>query len=325
MTIVALTFLLSVLLCGGYLRIARKADIVDKPNARSSHTRETPHAGGLPLFLAFFAGLAAVLITTPWPTVYALVAGMAAVLVLLGVLDDVFSLSVKLRFLLYAVLAVMASTIIVGLPATLGPVQTGLLIVLGSMAILWMLNLYNFMDGIDGIAAIQAVLTCACAALLSYGADARYALFCTLLGAAYLGFLIWNWPPARLFMGDAGSVPAGFLFACLALLGAVEGALNPACWLILLALFITDATWTLLWRVGTGQPFTQGHRLHAYQRLSRHWQSHLKVDAALIVVLLVWLGPLAWAAQKWPENSIVLVILAYLPWVIAMAKVSRLT
>jgi Fuc2NAc and GlcNAc transferase len=125
-------------------------------------------------------------------------------------------------------------------------------------------------------------------------------------------------------MGDAGSIPTGFLLAALAILGGVQGQLNPVCWLILLAVFVADASWTLMWRILTGQAFTQPHRLHAYQRLSRYWGSHLKVDLLLVVITLVWLLPFAWAAQLWPQYSLILVILAYLPLLWGIAEIGRL-
>ena len=105
------------------------------------------------------------------------------------------------------------------------------------------------------------------------------------------------------------------------LLGAVQGFLNPACWLILLAVFITDASYTLVWRLFTGQAVTKPHRLHAYQRLSRHWQSHLSVDFLLLAINAVWLFPLAWAAQSTPDYALIMVILAYLPLLLGMAKI----
>jgi Fuc2NAc and GlcNAc transferase len=94
--------------------------------------------------------------------------------------------------------------------------------------------------------------------------------------------------------------------------------------LILLAVFITDASWTLVWRMATGQPFTRPHRLHAYQRLSRHFNSHLAVDLLLLVTHALWLVPLALAAQLWPEFRVFMVILAYLPLLLAMAKIRKL-
>ena len=198
--------------------------------------------------------------------------------------------------------------------------------VLVALVMLWSLNLYNFMDGIDGIAALQTVLACCFGAWLSLrsGHGDSYAMLCLLLAAAHAGFLIWNFPPARLFMGDAGSVPTGFLLAAIALLGAVQGQLNPFCWVVLLAVFITDASWTLVWRFSTGQPFTQPHRLHAYQRLGRHWGSHLRVDVLLLAINVLWLFPCAWLIQTWPSYSIIFVILAYLPLFYGMARIRRL-
>jgi Fuc2NAc and GlcNAc transferase len=195
------------------------------------------------------------------------------------------------------------------------------LVVAVALATLWLVNLYNFMDGIDGIAALQCLLACGVAACLAWrGGGQAYALFCLLLASCQLGFLVWNWPPARLFMGDAGSIPTGFLLACLVLLGAVEGLLDPLIWLILLALFITDASWTLIWRVASGQAFTQAHRLHAYQRLSARWGSHLRVDLFLLAVFCGWLLPLAGLVDIYPKCGFLLVILAYLPLVLGMAK-----
>ena len=203
---------------------------------------------------------------------------LACGLAVLGVLDDFRGLSVRLRFSLYCFSCVLAVLVIQA--PLVDPDVAGLALALVSVfALLWMLNLYNFMDGIDGYAATQCIVACASAALLAWGQGAagHYLLFCLLLAAAQVGFLFWNWPTARLFMGDAGSIPTGFLLGALALLGQAQGYLPLTCWLILLAVFITDASVTLLWRMLTGQPFTQAHRKHAYQSLSRHLGGHLPV------------------------------------------------
>jgi Fuc2NAc and GlcNAc transferase len=232
-------------------------------------------------------------------------------------------LSASLRMALYGLLCLAVALIL--LQQAYGGLLLVALVAAWGLVLLWSLNLYNFMDGIDGIAALQCILACGSAALLSWtdSGAASYALFCLLLAAGHLGFLGWNWPPARLFMGDAGSVPTGFLLAGLALLGWVEGQLNPLCWLILLAAFVTDATWTLVWRMASGQPFTKPHRLHAYQRLSRHFGSHLAVDMLLLALNALWLFPLAWAVKSSPNHGFLLVILAYLPLVWGMAKIRQ--
>ncbi len=261
-----------------------------------------------------------------WDASFLTLAVAALILMVVGFLDDLQGLSVQLRLVLYSVVCLLAAAALLQIPDTENVLWSGALALLAALGLLWTLNLYNFMDGIDGIAALQAVLACCSAALLSWvtGHGAHYALFCLLLAAAHGGFLVWNYPPARLFMGDAGSVPTGFLLAALALVGARQGLLNPLCWFVLLAVFITDSAWTLVWRMGSGQAFTQPHRLHAYQRLSRYWGSHLKMDILLVAIHTLWLFPLASAVQIWPEHSLFLVILAYLPLLVAMAKIGRL-
>lgn len=325
MGLLILTFVASAVLCGAYLQLARRLQILDRPNERSSHRHPTPHGGGTPLMLALALGFAlAPLWFGAWEEGYVTLLLLGLALCLLGVLDDLVNLPMVLRLLLYAAACVAAAWLLVpGEPAG----WPGLALLAGaSLALLWMLNLYNFMDGIDGIAAIQCFLAASGAALLSWlhcgGGD--YALFCLLFAASHLGFLVWNWPPARLFMGDAGSVPTGFLLGALALAGAVGDLLPLGCWLILLALFITDASWTLIWRVVTGQPFLQAHRSHAYQRLAAHWGSHLPVDFVLIAVNGLWLFPLAWGIVLWPRWETILVILAYLPLLVAMAILRKL-
>ncbi len=326
MTAVLTTFLLSVLFCGLYQRFARAWQFLDAPNERSSHLHPTPNGGGVALLSAFTLGL---LFSTSlygaWDESFVTLTVAALVLMVLGVIDDLRGLSVRLRLVVYSLVCLSVAAVLLHGVHAESILCGGVLVILAALALLWALNLYNFMDGIDGIAALQTVLACCGAALLSWGTGhgAHYATFCLLLAAAHGGFLVWNYPPARLFMGDAGSVPTGFLLAALALVGSLQGLLNPLCWFVLLAAFITDSTWTLVWRVGSGQAFTQPHRLHAYQRLSRYWVSHAKVDMLLLAINILWLLPLASAVQIWPDHSLFLVILAYLPLLCGMAKIGR--
>ncbi len=325
--VLLITLAASVLFCWAYLRLALRWQILAMPNIRSSHRLPTPHGAGAPMLLAFTLGLVvAALWIAPWTAGYSLLAGVALVLMLLGIADDVWSLPVFTRFGAYALCCLVATLYLLPPRAQEGALLYGVAVVATALAMLWLVNLYNFMDGIDGIAASQCILAAVAAALLSLdGGASHYPLFCLLLAASQLGFLVWNWPPARLFMGDAGSIPTGFLLAGLALLGSVEGWLGISSWLILLAVFITDASWTLLWRIATGQPFTQAHRLHAYQRLSLRWGSHLRVDLLLGAIFCGWLLPLAWLAHSYPRYAVLLVILAYLPLLAGMAKTRPLT
>ena len=327
MTVLATTFALSVLLCGGYLRFARVRRFLDLPNERSSHSHPTPHGGGAAVLLAFIAGLLlAAAYYDGWEDSFVVVAVAALLLMTVGIIDDLRGLSARVRMAFYSLVCLWTADTLLQSIFIDGGASRTVLWLLAALAMLWALNLYNFMDGIDGIAALQTVLACCFAAWLSLksGHSGSYAMFCLLLAAAHAGFLVWNYPPARLFMGDAGSVPTGFLLAAIALLGAVQGQLNPWCWTILLAVFIADASWTLMWRLSTGQAFTQPHRLHAYQRLSRHWDSHRSVDRLLLAINVLWLFPLAWAVQAWPTYSVIFVTLAYVPVLYGVVKVGRL-
>ncbi|MBA6412853.1 glycosyl transferase family 4 [Parahaliea sp. F7430] len=320
--LLAIAFVLSVLLCGVYLQLARRWQFLDHPNQRSSHSRPTPHGGGAPTLLSFalMVGLAALCFVS-WQAAYLWMLALGLSLMALGVVDDAVQLSVPLRFSIYSLCCLLLSWLF------LSSVSSGTWLVLPiALALLWLLNLYNFMDGIDGIAAIQGFIASCTAGLLAvvYQGAFDYALFCFLLGFSLLGFLAWNLPPAKLFMGDAGSVPLGFLLGALALFGEVSGALPAACWLILLAAFITDATWTLLSRLLRGEKVTEAHREHLYQRLSRRWGSHWRVDMALLAVLAFWLFPMALAAQTYQQYQLFHVILAYFPLLLCMAKMRHL-
>jgi len=320
--LVPLTALLSALLCGAYLVVARRWKLFAQPTERGSHTRPTPHGGGLPMLLAFLAAMSlASVYHGPWDAPLPLLAAAAGLLLCVGVWDDLCSLPASVRMYAYAGVCLGFAALSLPQGAWQSPLMALLVVLVGGAASLWLVNLYNFMDGIDGIAAVQAIVACCVAWWLAEQAGAAaYARFCALLAAVHAGFLVWNWPPARLFMGDAGSVPTGFLLAGLALTGVLQGYLPLACWLILLACFIVDATWTLLWRMASGQAFTRAHRLHAYQRLSRHWMSHGRVDLLLLAILLLWLVPLAVLAARWPQLEVFLVFLAYLPLLAGMAK-----
>ena len=324
----ALATLLSALLCGIYLWWARRLQLLAEPDHRSSHSAPTPHGGGVGLICAFVISL--LLLQSfqgQWHSAYLVLAGCAVLLMLLGILDDLRGLAIAPRLLLYLLISLASAAWLLQPLWSMGAGQALVLTFIAAFGLLSLLNIYNFMDGIDGIAALQAIVAGAAAAVIASaaGAPALYVGACGLLAACHLGFLLWNWPPAKMFMGDAGSVATGYLLGALALLGAVQGYLPLACWLVLLAVFITDAGWTLAWRIVTGQRFTEPHRMHAYQRLSRRWGSHLKVDVLLLFITLTWSVPIAWAVHANPDHALFLVILAYLPLLGFMAKMRSMT
>ncbi len=319
-----MTFVASLTACGIYLRLAKSWQILDRPNERSSHREPTPHGGGVPLFLAVALGFT---LAPSWAFELNCLFFAAIFLMLIGVLDDVRGLAVSTRFLLYTLISISSAVVILnphsGSVSALWLLQWLCL----SFAIIWALNLYNFMDGIDGIAATQSVVACLGAAFFAntHSEATSYSLFCLILAAAALGFLVWNWSPARLFLGDAGSIPMGFLLAGLAGYGAVQGYVSFAVWSVLLAVFIGDASWTLTVRVLSRAKITQAHNQHGYQRLSRYWGSHQRVVILLFLFYILWLFPIAWLLHHSPGNGAYLVILAYIPVALGMAKISKLT
>ncbi|PID55107.1 MAG: glycosyl transferase [Gammaproteobacteria bacterium] len=324
--IIAAGALLSLCLCGLYMKKAAQWELADIPNERSSHVVPTPHGGGVGIITAlllcviggFFSGI-------PWRPELGFITFVALILCIVGVLDDKYDLSARLRLLVYGALISLCVLVIVPF-AAYGLAGSVFLAAGAVLALLWLTNLYNFMDGIDALAALQAILACGAAAYLvwSFAGGETYVLYLSLFAACHLGFLFWNFPPARLFMGDAGSVPTGFVLGALALYGHWQGLLPIACWLILLAVFITDATYTLIWRFADGQVVTEAHRSHAYQRLSRHFNSHLAVVAIFVLLFVFWLFPCALAAVIWPQAQALLVILVYVPLVIVMFNLRQL-
>jgi Fuc2NAc and GlcNAc transferase len=185
------------------------------------------------------------------------------------------------------------------------------------VGLVWVLNLFNFMDGIDGIAGSEAVfIGLGGAALVVVANPDTYG---TVLGpslalaAACGGFLVWNWPPAKIFMGDVGSGFIGCVIAILAIAAARENSTALLLWLILGGVFFVDATITLARRVARGESAHEPHRTHAYQWLARRWNNHKTVTLAVIAVNSLWLMPCALAAALYPAWSSWLAILALAP------------
>jgi Fuc2NAc and GlcNAc transferase len=269
-------------------RYAAARAILDVPNQRSSHLVPTPRGGGLAIAVAVLSGisLAAALGWVPVRLAAALVGGGAAV-VWVGWLDDRSHVSARLRIAVQIGAALWALAWI-GVPDSLtfgritwhpGPAGP----VLAVLGIVWLTNLFNFMDGIDGIAGGEAAAVGAIggALLLDVGRP-ELALVSILIAAAALGFLYWNWSPASIFMGDAGSGFLGFMFAVLAVQSERVAAVPLWAWVMLLGAFVFDATLTLLRRLVGGEAWYAAHRRHAYQRAVAAGRSHAAVSGAAL-------------------------------------------
>ena len=201
-----------------------------------------------------------------------------------------------------------------GIALTAGPLALAGAVVYA----VWLLNLTNFMDGIDGLAAIEAVTVCTAGALLCYltiphGAAWMLPLF---IAAGALGFLVWNRPPAKIFMGDVGSSFLGFMFAALALQTAREAPALFWCWTILLGVFMVDATTTLIRRLLRGENVSSAHRSHAYQHAAVRYAAHGPVTFSAAAINLVWLFPIAWLVARQQLDGAAGLALAYTPLVV---------
>ena len=269
-----------------------RAAVIDIPNARSLHAAPVPRGGGLAIVAVVLLTHVALLLTGGWSDRAALITlAVAAGFAALGWADDRASRSAGLRFALQAILG--AVFVLGALPAALDWPTRALL----WLAVMWAVNLFNFMDGADGLAGTQALIASAgLGVLLMLGGAHDIALLAFALAGAAAGFLRWNWHPARIFLGDAGSYFIGFELAALVLLSARDNA-NPWPGLILVAPFVIDATLTLLARALRGVPVWRAHREHAYQALVLHGWSPARVSRALSVLLVVLCVPAAALAR----------------------------
>jgi len=246
---------------------------MDHPNARSLHETPTPRIGGLGI-------MAGVAVASVWLADTTLLPVMLAAFALaaLSLLDDVRGLPVALRFLAHFV-AAAGCLLAWGL--------TGWVLLGAVFAVVWMTNLYNFMDGADGLAGGMTAIGFGGLALAAWLGNAPgLAALCTAIAAAALAFLRFNFPPARIFMGDAGSIPLGFLAAALGILGA---QLNVWPWLFPLLVFspfIVDASVTLARRGLRGEKIWQAHRSHYYQRVVLLGASHRQLALAAYMLML---------------------------------------
>ncbi len=294
----------SALATGALRRQLQHRSILDHPNERSSHERPTPRGGGLavvPIILVAWALHAGVTITGEKAIVIFGAAGLA----LLSWIDDLRTLPASIRLIGQTAVVAAALYLLDGL----GPVFQGVLPPLADKIVaavgwIWFINLFNFMDGIDGISGVESVsIGGGLAALaLMTPAFAPAPWYGLAVAAAMLGFLIWNWHPARIFLGDVGSVPIGFLLGFLLLTAAANGYWAPA--LILPLFYLADATITLVRRGLRGEKVWRAHREHFYQKSVQRGRSHAATCGAIAAANLL-LVALALTAVSAPVLSLI--------------------
>jgi Fuc2NAc and GlcNAc transferase len=297
-------------------------NITDIPNKRSSHSIPTPRGGGLAIVISFLMGIilysAVFEISFNW---LMLLVGGGWAIAWIGWVDDKKALKPWPRMLVHFFLA-GCIIFIVGPEFSLSFIPTFhlsnyLSLTLIIFYIVWMINLYNFMDGIDGLASSQCLSVSTAACIFAYLNNHVELTFCYgLLSAISIGFLFFNWHPAKIFLGDVGSGFLGFMFALLAVWGEYSDSVLWITVTILMGVFIVDATFTLLKRLVNKQVITQPHRDHTYQKLVLLGWSHSKVSFACLGLNIFWLTPCAALTFYFPEWSILIAMGAFLPLLI---------
>ena len=323
LSILASTFFASLAFTWMLRNYAIKNSLIDIPNHRSSHSIPTPRGGGVAIVIATTISLCCFFFLD-FISLREILCflGAGLLIAVIGFADDHGHIPASFRLIFHFAAAAWGLYWLEGFPVITifyEPIDIGFLgEIFALLYLVWLLNLYNFMDGIDGIASIEAITVCVGALILHFlTSDTQTWVIIATLLTAVSGFLIWNFPPAKIFMGDAGS---GFIGLTLGLLSIHSAFFNPdffIAWLILLALFIVDSTLTLLRRICSGQKVHEAHRSHAYQYASRLFKSHKLISLSVGAINLCWLLPIALLVALGKYNSFVLLLIAYIPLVLA--------
>lgn len=269
---------------GYYLRWSEKNEVFAIPNERSSHTEPMPHGGGIVIVIICLIAYAAISIYVPGTFSWGYLCG-ALMIALISFIDDIYSIAFPWRLLVHTVAAIL---LILDVDTWHGITMLGHIrlghwgYVLTFIWIVWMVNSYNFMDGIDGLAGLQAVIAGVGWLVLGYILQMpAIFLFGGAIAASSLGFLIHNWNPAKIFMGDVGSAFLGFTFAAMPLIAREKASKNPDLLPIAAVLFVWfflfDSVVTIVRRAIRGEKIWQAHREHLFQRLTLSGLSHRRV------------------------------------------------
>ncbi len=292
------------------VRFYARQHLLDIPNQRSSHQLPTPRGGGLGIVVGFYASLLFLFFSGSITSnsFYAFLAGLPVAGI--GFWDDHQPLAARWRLLVHVGSAILAGYFLEGYSATL---FSGLIAISSTLFFLvWSLNLFNFMDGIDGIAGSEAVFVSLSLASLMWFVNEDLALVGLSLAASSVGFLVFNWPRATIFMGDISSGFLGFVIALLILIYSQVAPVFLLVGLIVFAVFIVDATLTLMTRFLRGEKWYQAHCSHAYQHAAKK-HGHLKVLLNIWAINLFWLMPIAIWVFLNPANGVLGLLVAYMP------------
>ena len=300
------------MLCRPLRNYLLRTSVIDIPNERSLHSEPVVRGGGIAIAAVVLVLQAAFAANGVLPAREGFaVCGAGLAFVVLGWWDDRRSQSAALRVTSQLFIAgCFLSALAVDTFSTWTPMWFGAFFFAAMLGLVWIVNLYNFMDGADGFAATQALLTMlGSTVLLSVGGEFGLALIAAAVAGACAGFLRWNWSPARMFMGDSGSYFLGFQLAALALL-EVNARVDIVPWTILLLPFLVDAGFTLARRIGLRERWWEAHKSHAFQLLALNGWSHRKLSLGLATINLALCWPCALWSFVSPETALLPVLLA---------------
>ena len=316
--LLAVSFVTAVMLTGLLRSVAIRIGFLANPVARSSHSIPTPIGGGLAVALPVFLASAYAFYTGQLEKGFFLSLFGAYAVAIVGLIDDLKNVHAIWRIPLHFGAALWSLFWLGELPALdfgfFTILNQSALFILALLALVWLTNLFNFMDGIDGLAGAELLFVTGFSLITGIsGIESGGSGLLTVACASAAGFLVWNWHPARIFMGDVGSSFAGFFIGLMALFTVQAGVMTYWTWLILLTTFAVDATLTLACRFWRGDRWFEGHNTHAYQHAARKFQSHRKVTIATILVNVCWLAPLAIASVLYPSLGGLFSLIAVAP------------
>jgi Fuc2NAc and GlcNAc transferase len=315
-------FISSIALTWIITKVAWNVGLVDQPDERRSHQQVTPRGGGLAIVLVFWLWILGAAYFSGLPKLSWLPILPTLFLALVGFIDDLYSVSAMKRLALQFFFSGLSLYLMQGIhfQLILGGfiIPHSLVLFVSLVFLVWSINLYNFMDGINGLAGFEALTISIFMAIITYlDGDMNKSTLWGILASGVAGFLVWNFPKAKIFLGDVGSYFLGSMFGILLLDSANTKPRLFWCGLILLGYFVVDATLTLLVRIWFRLPAFKPHQTHAFQIMLKRFESnHTKVTSLVLSINFFWLLPWAILVSKGYLNGLMGVLIAYLPLVI---------
>jgi Fuc2NAc and GlcNAc transferase len=307
---------------------SRYSLFIDKPNNRSMHSNPVPTAGGIGMLATYILYITALhnIYDVNNNVIFFLFVSLLPIAIVC-IIDDFKEINIFVRLLaqFFSALLIIYYFQISddGNFRNYLNQEFFLIIILSIILSMWLMNLYNFMDGIDGYAVSECIFVSFSSALIIYlnNEDSILSLYLVGLGLSSIGILVRNWHPAKIFMGDTGSVSIGFFFSFFIFYSASESMISIYTWLILLSIFISDSTYTLFVRIVTKKNITQPHLTHAFHLLASNKNSQVFVTKRMIILNIFWVLPMAVLSNFYMNYNVVITFIAYVPMVVYLIKI----